>query len=110
MTKYNSLDWICKWYDQNCNGNWEHDFGIVIESLDNPGWSITIDTEGTSIELLDKPWILKENSTEDWYGYKISNGKFEASGDPMKLPFLINLFQKILNQQHPDGRSLPTKK
>lgn len=86
-----------KWYNQHCNGDWEHDFGFAIETLDNPGWAITIDTEGTTSKLKDKPWELNENSATDWYGFKISNGKFEASGDPLKLNFLLRLFREILN-------------
>ena len=27
-----------KWYKSQCNGDWEHSFGIKIETLDNPGW------------------------------------------------------------------------
>ena len=105
MLKHNILEWISKWYSQNCDGDWEHDFGIAIETLDNPGWSITIDTEGTAIRLLDKPWILEDTNSDDWYGYKISNGKFEASGDPMKLQFLLELFQEVLSSQLDDGRN-----
>ena len=96
MAKNNILEWISNWYLQNCDGNWEHDLGIIIETLDNPGWSITIDTADTPVKLKDKPWVLQENSPKDWYGYKILNGKFEASGDPTKLQFLLNVFQKML--------------
>ncbi|MBK8502531.1 MAG: hypothetical protein IPL46_10125 [Saprospiraceae bacterium] len=72
MSKHNILEWISKWYNQNCDGDWEHDFGVAIETLDNPGWSVSIDTEGTRFKLLDMPWMLKENSPTDWYGFKIS--------------------------------------
>jgi hypothetical protein len=26
------------WYGAQCNGSWEHTYGIKIETLDNPGW------------------------------------------------------------------------
>ncbi len=105
MSKSNILEWISNWYLQNCDGNWEHDFGIIIETLDNPGWSIIIDTVGTSVKLEDKPWILQEKSPKDWYGYKILNGKFEASGDPTKLQFLLNVFQKMLSIQSKENNN-----
>ena len=30
------------WFADLCNGDWEHFGGVEIESLDNPGWSITV--------------------------------------------------------------------
>ena len=30
------------WYADLCNGDWEHFGGIEIQSLDNPGWMITV--------------------------------------------------------------------
>jgi hypothetical protein len=30
-------------YLRQCNGDWEHLYGITIETLDNAGWSVTID-------------------------------------------------------------------
>lgn len=28
-----------RWYAAQCNGDWEHTYGITIETLDNPGWT-----------------------------------------------------------------------
>ena len=100
MSTYNSLAWLMEWYAEQCNGDWEHTYGIKIETLDNPGWSITIDIEGTNhTQIVDKPWKLIEVDNTDWYGYKIEDGKFDASGDPSKLVFLIHLFKEIVTQQ-----------
>ena len=38
------------WYQSNCNEEWEHQFGIRIVTLDNPGWKVEIDLEGTKLE------------------------------------------------------------
>jgi len=51
----NIFVWLSHWYSNNCDGNWEHYNGIKIETIDNPGWSVSIDTEGSSIELIDIP-------------------------------------------------------
>ncbi len=90
------LKWLSDWYRTNCDGNWEHNYGISIETIDNPGWSITIDIEETIFKINPVPWVLVENSVDDWYGYKCMNGKFEASGDPSKMVFLISLFKDII--------------
>lgn len=33
-------DWLSNWHKLNCNGDWEHTYGIKIETLDNPGWLV----------------------------------------------------------------------
>jgi hypothetical protein len=33
------LEQIQNWYAGQCDGRWEHSFGIKIETLDNPGWT-----------------------------------------------------------------------
>lgn len=95
----NTYKWLCDWYNKNCNGYWEHYYGIKIETIDNPGWAITIDTEGSTEELKNIPWAFFEKNPTDWYGYKVEEKKFEASGDPSKLEHLINLFRKIIENK-----------
>ena len=36
------FSWIEKWYANNCNGDWEHSYGITIETLDNPGGKLKL--------------------------------------------------------------------
>ena len=39
----NLFEWLSKWYSSMCVDEWEHFYGIKIETLDNPGWIVTID-------------------------------------------------------------------
>lgn len=93
MDIVDNLNWIENWFAKQCDGDWEHEFGIRIETLDNPGWSIEIDLVGTELEDKELSWKLIEESDSNWYGFKFSNSKFEASGDIGKLAFLIELFR-----------------
>lgn len=93
-----SINWIEKWFSSQCDGGWEHSYSIKIESLDNPGWSITIDIAETELQDLNIPYKLVETSENDWYGIKLENQVFEASGDPMKLNFLLNEFRKMVEK------------
>jgi len=36
------LEQVEDWYSSQCNGDWEHQYGISIDTLDNPGWSRSI--------------------------------------------------------------------
>jgi hypothetical protein len=80
-----------KWYRNQCDGNWEHTFGVKIETLDNPGWTITIDLEDTSLESAVLEHAM-DNDEQDWYIIKAAEKKYKAAGDPDKLEFLISYF------------------
>ena len=48
------LSMVNEWFKSQCNGDWEHDYGITIQTLDNPGWSVDIYLYETELE--DKPF------------------------------------------------------
>ena len=87
------LYWLNKWYKSNCNGDWEHCYGIKIETLDNPGWSFSIDLMGTEAEdeIFNK--IAITNSENDWMFCKVENNVFQADGDPDKLLKILETFK-----------------
>jgi len=46
----NTLSRLSAWYLAQCDGDWEHDSGVKIDTLDNPGWRVEINLEGTPLE------------------------------------------------------------
>ena len=48
-----AIKWLQEWYKSNCDGDWEHLFGVQITTLDNPGWLIEIDLTDTDEEEKD---------------------------------------------------------
>ncbi|WP_379952977.1 immunity 53 family protein [Dokdonia sp. R78006] len=92
------IDWIQDWFKGNCDGDWEQGEVIQITTLDNPGWELEIDVSNTSLAMITIPWILNENSKDDWYGVKIENQRFSASGDAGKLKFLLGLFRETVEK------------
>lgn len=44
------LTWLQEWYYSQCDGDWEHCYGVKIYASDNPGWCVNIDMLGTSVE------------------------------------------------------------
>lgn len=111
------IEWLENWYENQCDGEWEHEYGIVIESLDNPGWHISIDLANTNIEIDEISWTLLEVSEKNWLGFKIENNQFIGSGDQKKLNVLIFIFKelvlhnlidinKVLKKMNPDGSDM----
>ena len=93
------INWLQNWFDAQCDSDWEHGNGIRIETIDNPGWNIEIDLNGTHLELIQKEWQLLEISNDNWVGYKIENNLYSASGDPQKLELLILIFKQIVENK-----------
>ena len=92
----NILEWIQEWYSSECDGDWEHTYGIKIETLDNPGWVVNIQLHETEYEDIELDSGLIENSEHDWYSFRIENSVFNAAGDLSKLEFLLKKFREII--------------
>jgi hypothetical protein len=87
----NELQELQDWYSLHCDGEWEHGYGIQIETLDNPGWLLKIDLVGTTLET--KPFRTVERLGElDWMNCQRSETQFIAAGGPKLLPELISVF------------------
>jgi hypothetical protein len=89
------LLWIQQWYQSQCNGDWEHEYGVKIHTLDNPGWHVTIDLIDTNLQSLEITGELVEITDDDWYYYSIKEGVYKAAGDPTKLELLLRKFKQI---------------
>jgi Immunity protein 53 len=104
----NILTELQQWYASNCNGDWEHSYGIKIETLDNPGWLLKIELEETNLQNHSFISIDIDNNEDDWYICKVNNNRFEALGDPTKLNKLIEIFLDWAKLQNPDWLTPPT--
>jgi hypothetical protein len=88
----NPLSLLQDWYSAHCNGDWEHHYGLSIESLDNPGWHLKIDLCGTKAEGRTLDWIEIERTEGDWIHYSVKNNKFDAAMGPQNLEEAIGIF------------------
>lgn len=88
----NSLQEIQNWYRSQCDGNWEHNFGVKISTLDNPGWRIEFDLGETN--LVDKIFktIDIERNEKDWFRCWTDKNKFEGAGGPENLEEMLVIF------------------
>lgn len=96
-----------RWYESNCDGEWEHYYGVQIETLDNPGWALKIDLTGTNLEGYLFTEINYENTDDDWYVCRVINNQFQGMGDPQKLQWIINAFLTWAKSQNEDWLKPP---
>lgn len=77
--------WLQAWFLSQCDGSWEHECGIVIETLDNPGWSVRIDLNDTP--LADQAFLSErvDRGDHDWLFCEVREGQFRAACGPANL-------------------------
>lgn len=87
------LTWVQAWYATQCDGDWEHGQGIRIGTLDNPGWSVSIELSGTRWATQPLPPIQRHRSEHDWVDLRLANGVFEAACGPLNLGEVLHEFR-----------------
>ncbi len=87
-----SLSLLEKWYRQQCNGDWEHQWGIKIDTLDNPGWTIAISLNETRAEGRTLERVRIERTEDDWIDYWVEKKAFHAACGPLNLSETIKIF------------------
>ena len=86
------------WYASQCDGDWEHQHGVSIGTLDNPGWRVTIDLAGTPLE--GRPFAeIAEGVGADthpdsprWLRCWAEGGQWHAASDEAQLAQVLRLF------------------
>ena len=94
----NALRELQAWYFAHCDGDWEHEYGVDVGTLDNPGWSLDVDL--TDTELSGIPFeelaygVGKDAGTSgnNWIHCKVEGNKFVARGGPENLEELVGVF------------------
>jgi hypothetical protein len=81
-----------EWYVANCDGAWEHKYGVTIESLDNPGWRVTVDLVGTPLERRDFDAVEIKRDDLDWLDCHVEDKTFIAGCGPRNLSELLATF------------------
>lgn len=98
------LRFLEDWYAQQCDGDWEHGWGVSLETLDNPGWRLTVDLEGTSWfgRVLEREVI--ERSGHDWLQVWSDGQRFEAACGPQNLSEVLGRFRAFVAPPISDDR------
>ena len=87
-----------KWYFDECNGDWEHSFGVKIDTLDNPGWILKIDLAETRWEGLIVARMIDRQSEDNWIQYEVEGKQFVSCGGPFNLREMIERFFEVIEQ------------
>lgn len=89
-----NLEWLQEWYENNCNGIWEHTYGVEIGTLDNPGWFMKADLAETCLADKDMAPISEAVHDSSWIECWVENNVFYGNGDAKKIDKIIDIFRK----------------
>lgn len=88
----NAFEALQHWYFSQCDEDWEHQYGVKIETLDNPGWLVTIDLENTDLHGAAAPLLFVERTQTDWWQFEVTDNKFIGCGGALNLGEVIEKF------------------
>src|SRR5437868_6088370 len=92
------LEALQRWYAGRCDGEWEHRYGINIQSCDNPGWWVKIELEGTGLKTRPFDRIAENvdaagfQQSDRWLHCRVQDGVWDGSGDETKLGVILKTF------------------
>ena len=88
------LSWLQQWYEDQCDGDWEHEWGVRIATLDNPGWWVRVDLAETPLTGRTYARTHVRRSESDWVMTQVSDDVFQASCGPLNLAEALRLFRE----------------
>ncbi len=86
------LSLLEEWYAARCDGDWEHSWGVKVDTLDNPGWTISIDLNGTKAESKSLERLKIVRDERNWIHYWIEKKVFEIRCGPLNLTEAVQIF------------------
>lgn len=73
-----ALGALSAWYAGQCDGEWEHRYGLHLGTLDNPGWQLDVDLADTAVAARpfdrverfrdDADWVVAYRDERQWHG------------------------------------------
>ncbi|MBE6060899.1 MAG: rhodanese-related sulfurtransferase [Clostridium sulfidigenes] len=90
----NMIAWLSEWYKSNCDGDWEHYYGIKIDTIDNPGWKVDIDLVDTYLEDVQFNTVQIYVDDFNWIHCSVVDGIFRGRGSTDKLEEILKIFRQ----------------
>src|SRR3954469_16092369 len=81
-----------EWYLSQCDGDWEHGYGPRIGTLDNPGWTVTIELEDTALEGVPFVEVKDMAPPQDWFRCWVEGTEWHGVGGPLMLTAILGHF------------------
>ena len=96
------IQWLQDWTKSQIDGDWEHELGISIRMLDNPGWILSADISNYGDFLKETKPLGRDNDV-DWIDFEVrviakTYVYIEIFGDISKLNKILYSFKAIIGE------------
>ena len=96
------IQWLQDWTKSQIDGDWEHELGISISMLDNPGWILSADISNYGDFLKETKPLGRDNDV-DWIDFEVrviakTYVYIEIFGDISKLNEILYSFKAIIEE------------
>lgn len=102
----NNIEWLARFYAYHCDGAWEHEFGMSLDSLAIPGWGLAVDLRGTALEGtgVNRSEVRKvSRSDHDFIEAYLEDDEFQATCGPFNLDAMLALFREWATKRLADA-------
>jgi Immunity protein 53 len=91
MNPISELTWLQAWYLLWCDNDWEHSYGVVIESQSTVGWVLKADLSDTPLE--GRPLKPNEHrrTVSDWVTWEVDGSVFRSLRGLWNLTEMIGI-------------------
>ena len=104
------LGWLERLYQEQCDGEWEHDHGFTIQTLDNPGWLVEANlrrvrpgatTTDRILAVVGEPPSDENGNIGGpvWMRCEIRSERFVGAGDPTQLRTILAQFRSLVEAE-----------
>jgi Immunity protein 53 len=97
------LDQLGTWYAAQCDGEWEHEYGVTIATQEDGGWHLRVDLVGTALAGDDLARDLVARGENDWVEVWSDGYTFDAMGGPGNLSELLAAFSRFADSRVTPG-------
>jgi hypothetical protein len=91
-----NLQYLVDWYAAQCDGDWEHEFGVRLATLDNPGWDLQVDLVETDCEGHNLARSRRDLGEGRWITTASDGVVFDAGCDPSSLDVVVLAFKAFV--------------
>jgi hypothetical protein len=81
-----------RWYLDQCDEDWEHSFGVAIDTLDNPGWQVRVDLVETALSASEYKRVETHRTEQDWIVTWRDETQWHAACGPQNLREALDQF------------------
>ncbi|MGQ0765092.1 MAG: immunity 53 family protein [Gemmatimonadota bacterium] len=90
--RFDVLTRLQDWFVSRCDGDWEHASRFQLTTLDNPGWSLSVNLDGTYRTPLAFARVVENRTDDDWYNCWLEGAAFNGACGPLNLDEMLDLF------------------